>query len=107
MFGSNFIAFLTVLGFFVGIVFGILNSSDALHLLIDTLFISSFFYLFAHLVVALYFRTLQISTKHFSKNMLELDLDRFVLEINKREKMIDAATAASFFEDAAASGEKV
>jgi len=106
MFGSNFVAFLTVQGFFIGIVFGILNSSSALSLLIDTLLISIFFYLFAHIIVALYFTTLQMTTNHFSKKMLELDLDRFVSEINKREKLIDNTTAASFFDNASSSGDK-
>lgn len=106
MFGSNFIAFLTVQGFFVGIVFGILNSSDAFSLLTDTLLISIFFYLVAHIVVAFYFTTLQISNKYFSKKMLERDLDQFALEINKREKLIDSATAASFFDDSTVSRNK-
>ena len=91
MLGENFVYFFTVQGFFIGIVFGILKSFDAHGLLIYTFFITIFFYLFSHIIIALYFRTLSAKSQFFPKEQHELELDMFVKEINKREKLIDSA----------------
>ena len=91
MLGENFVYFFTVQGFFVGIVFGILKSFDAEGLLIYTFFITTFFYLFSHVIIALYFRTLTARAYNFPKEVHEKELDIFVQEINKREKLIDSA----------------
>lgn len=91
MLGENFVYFFTVQGFFVGIVFGILKSFDAEGLLIYTFFITTFFYLFSHIIIALYFRTLTARAYNFPKELHEKELDIFVKEINKREKLIDSA----------------
>ena len=92
MLGENFVHFFTVQGFFIGIIFGILKSFDAAGLLLYTFFISIFFYLFSHIIVAFYFRTISVKSSSFAKDMHERDLDLFVSEINKREKLIDSAT---------------
>jgi len=91
MLGENFVYFFTVQGFFIGIVFGILKSFDAEGLLIYTFFITTFFYLFSHIIIAFYFRTLTIKSYFFPKDAHEKELDIFVREINKREKFIDSA----------------
>ena len=91
MLGENFVYFFTVQGFFVGIIFGILKSFDAEGLLIYTFFITTFFYLFSHIIIALYFRTITARAYNFPKDLHEKELDVFVKEINKREKLIDSA----------------
>lgn len=91
MLGENFVYFFTVWGFFIGIVFGILKSFDAEGLLVYTFFITIFFYLFSHIIIALYYKTLTAKAYFFPKERHERDLDFFVREINKREKMIDSA----------------
>ena len=91
MLGENFVYFFTVQGFFIGIIFGILKSFDAEGLLIYTFFITTFFYLFSHIIIALYFRTLTAKAYNFPKELHEKELDIFVKEINKREKLIDSA----------------
>ena len=91
MLGENFVYFFTVQGFFVGIVFGVLKSFDAAGLFTYTFLITVFFYLFSHIVVALYYRTISIRAYNFPKDTHEKELDRFVNEINKREKLIDSA----------------
>lgn len=88
--GSNFVSFLTVQGFFFGIVFGILKSTSAENFLGLVLLITIFFYLFAHLCVGFYFQTLGAKAHPFPKNVHEHNLDFFVREINKREQFIDA-----------------
>ena len=90
MLGENFVYFFTVQGFFVGIVFGILKSFDAEGLFIYTFFITTFFYLFSHVIIAMYFKTLSAKARFFPKEQHERELDMFVREINKREKLIDS-----------------
>jgi len=92
MLGENFVYFFTVQGFFIGILFGILKSFDAEGLLVYTFFITTFFYLFSHIIVALYFKTLTAKSYFFPKESHEKDLDYFIKEINKREKLIDSAS---------------
>jgi len=91
MAGENFVYFFTVQGFFIGIVFGILKSFDAEGLLTYTFLITIFFYLFSHIIIALYYRTLTVKSYNFPKDIHEKELDLFVKEINKREKLIDSA----------------
>jgi len=91
MLGENFVYFFTVQGFFVGIIFGILKSFDAEGLLLYTFLITTFFYLFSHIIIALYFKTLTAKSYSFPRETHEKELDFFVKEINKREKLIDSA----------------
>jgi hypothetical protein len=91
MLGENFVYFFTVWGFFVGVIFGILKSFDAAGLLTYTFFITTFFYLFSHVIIALYYRTITVKAYNFPKERHEIELDMFVKEINKREKLIDSA----------------
>ncbi len=91
MLGENFVSFFTVQGFFVGIIFGVLKSFDAEGLLMYTVLITTFFYLFSHIIIAMYFRTLTAKSYYFPKESHERELDLFVKEINKREKLIDSA----------------
>lgn len=92
MLGENFVYFFTVQGFFIGIIFGILKSFDAEGLLVYTFFITTFFYLFSHIIIAMYFKTITARASYFPKDMHEKELDLFVKEINKREKLIDSAS---------------
>ncbi len=91
MLGENFVYFFTVLGFFVGTIFGILKSFDAAGLLTYTFLITTFFYLFSHVIIAFYYRTIVVKAYNFPKERHEVELDMFVKEINKREKLIDSA----------------
>ena len=91
MLGENFVYFFTVQGFFIGIIFGILKSFDAEGLFVYTFFITVFFYLFSHIIIAFYYRTLTAKAYFFPKELHEKELDLFVKEINKREKLIDSA----------------
>jgi len=91
MLGENFVYFFTVQGFFVGIIFGVLKSFDANGLFVYTFFITAFFYLFSHIIIAFYYKTLTAKSYNFPRDMHEKELDQFVKEINKREKLIDSA----------------
>jgi len=91
MLGENFVYFFTVQGFFVGIIFGILKSFSAEGLLQYTFLITIFFYLFSHVIIALYYKTITVKAYNFPKDSHEEQLDVFVKEISKREKLIDSA----------------
>ncbi len=91
MLGENYVYFFTVQGFFIGIIFGILKSLDAEGLFLYTFFITAFFYLFSHIIIALYFKTIALKAHYFPKDVHERHLDLFVNEINLREKLIDSA----------------
>ena len=88
---ENFIYFFTVQGFFIGIIFSILKSLSATEFLTDTLIITAFFYLFGHIVIGFYYKTMSIKTYMFPKQLHEKELDMFVEEIKKREQLIERA----------------
>jgi len=90
MLGENFVYFFTVQGFFVGIIFGILKSSDADGLLTYTFVFTMFFYLFSHIIVAFYFKTITAGGYFFPKDLHEKELELFLKEIKKREKIVDS-----------------
>jgi hypothetical protein len=87
--GANFVAFLTVQGFFIGLVFGLLKSDTAEGMLYFTFMITIFFYLFSHLCVAFYFRTIESKSAFFPKDAHEHHLDLIIHEIKKREDFIE------------------
>ena len=91
MLSENFIYFFTVWGFFVGIIFSVLKSFGAFDLLSYTLLITTFFYLFGHIIVAFYYKTMRTKTYLFPKELHEKELDMFVHEIKRREQIIDRA----------------
>jgi len=88
---TNFVSFLTVQGFFIGFVFSILKAQNAEGVLIYTLLITGFFYLFSHLVISFFIRYTPIRQEYFPKTRHETDLDYYANEISKREKVIDSA----------------
>jgi len=90
MLGENFVYYFTVQGFFIGIIFGILKSFNAEGLLIYTFVFTMFFYLFSHIIVAFYFRTITIGGYAFPKELHEKELDIFLKEMKKREQIVDA-----------------
>jgi hypothetical protein len=87
---TNFVSFITVQGFILGIVFSILKTNTPEDLLTYTILITLFFYLFAHLSVAFYLHTMEIKTNAFPMHVHEKDLDTLMHEIIKREKFIDS-----------------
>ena len=87
---TNFVSFLTVQGFFIGFVFAILKAQSAEGILIYTLLITIFFYLFSHFVISFFIRYSPIRQSYFPKKRHETDLDYYANEISKREKVMDS-----------------
>ncbi|MEA3522172.1 MAG: hypothetical protein U9R50_04290 [Campylobacterota bacterium] len=88
--GANFVSFFTVGGFFISLIFSLLKAGGAFDFLGYVFLITSFFYLFSHVFIAMYVGTITVKPTFFPKNTHEKDLDFFVREINKRELIIDS-----------------
>lgn len=91
MLSSNFVSFLTVQGFFIGFVFAILKAQSAEGILIYTLLITVFFYLFSHFTISFFIRYSGFKREFFPKLRHESDLDYYANEISKREKVIESS----------------
>lgn len=87
---TNFVSFLTVQGFFIGFVFSILKAQSAEGILIYTLLITTFFYLFSHFIISFFIRFSPARQTFFPKKQHEGDFDYYANEIVKREKIIDS-----------------
>ncbi len=88
---SNFVSFLTVQGFFIGFVFSILKAQSAEGVLVYTLLITVFFYLFSHFIISFFIRYSPLRQEYFPKMRHENDLDYYAKEISKREKVIESS----------------
>lgn len=86
---ENFVAFATVMGFFLGIITSIVTSDDASTFFAYTILITFFFYFVSQFGASLFLRNLATKKQFFPKDFHENELDLFVREINRREKMID------------------
>ena len=78
---TNFVSFLTVQGFFIGFVFSVLKAQSAEGILVYTLLITAF----------LFIRHTPLRQEYFPKMRHENDLDYYVKEISKREKVIESS----------------
>ncbi|NOQ29532.1 MAG: hypothetical protein GQ570_00265 [Helicobacteraceae bacterium] len=95
--GENFVSYLTVQGFFIGVVFALLKSEGPDSLFLYTFLITGFFYMFAHVAVAFYFRTVLLKPIDFPKDEYEHHLDALMGEIVKRENYVDEVQGANKF----------
>ena len=88
---SNFVSFLTVQGFFIGFVFSILKAQSAEGVLVYTLLITAFFYLFSHFIISFFIRYSPMRQEYFPKMKYEQNLDYYAHEITKREKIAESS----------------
>jgi len=86
---TNFVSFLTVQGFFIGFIFSILKAHTAEEILLYTLLITAFFYLFSHFSISFFIRYTVVKQEYFPKMRHEGNLDYYADEITKREKVIE------------------
>ncbi len=87
---ERFIYFFTVSGFFIGLSFSILNFSEAEEIVIYTLEITLFFYLFIHLILVYFVDSNGKLKKVFHKEYYEKNIDDYIYEIEEREKNINS-----------------
>ncbi len=103
---SNFIAFWVVSGFFIGVLTSFANGGDPLDILSAIIFVTLFFYLLAHVSVALFVRFMEFGKVHFEKEEYDRKLDYFYNQLLKREKEVDANYAYISKDEIVVQGEK-
>lgn len=85
----NFISFLTVNGFFVGLLFGLLKLDDPLQIVIATLFITAIFYIIATAASAFFIKNVTYEPRYrIKKDKYETAIDTAIVELEKREALI-------------------
>lgn len=87
---ENFIYFFTVSGFFIGLIFSILNFAQPEDILLYTALVTLFFYLFIHVVVMNFVDVKRFGASLFAKYEYESISEYFVSELDTREKSMDA-----------------
>ena len=97
---ENFIAFFTVCGFFVGVMFVVLRVNEPIEMLVYTFLITFFFYLLIHIVIMNYIDASRISKKHFDKNEYEESAEQLISELAVREKRIESILSKLAIENA-------
>lgn len=91
---ENFIYFFTASGFFIGLMFSILNFSEPEEILFYTLEITLVFYLIIHVAVMNFFDFDRMATFIFDKKDHENIGDYFIQELENREKVMDGLLAS-------------
>ncbi len=86
---ENFIYFFTICGFFIGLIFSILNFDEPEQILFYTLEITLVFYLIIHVAVMNFFDFNRIGKTVFNKQDHENIGDYFIQELDAREKVMD------------------
>jgi hypothetical protein len=86
---DNFIAFWLVFGFFVGLLVGFMSQTDPVDILSVVGVTTLFFYLMAHLSVALFVRFMEFDKVHFEKEAYDRKLDYFYNQLLQREREVD------------------
>ena len=83
---NNFIAFLTVIGFFIGLLYSIVVDGGPDALVINTILITLGFYTFASFFFSFYIKYLDIRIEKFPKDEYETKLDELIEDVDQREE---------------------
>jgi len=87
---ENYVAFFTVCGFFIGLIFSIVKVDSIADLFLYTLSITLFFHMFIHVVLVLYIKANDIFNIPFDKQEHEELANVQALELKEREDQITA-----------------
>jgi len=87
---ENFIYFFTACGFFVGLIFSVINFIQPEDILVYTGLVTLFFYLFIHIVIMNFVDIQRFGKAFFNKDEYEEISEYFVSELDSREKRMDA-----------------
>jgi phage-related holin len=82
----NIKSFLTVTGFFIGLLFSVIMAVPPIELVIDTILFTMGFYSFANLSLAFYIKNLEVNVaENFPKKSIETELDKLIKDLDKKE----------------------
>jgi uncharacterized protein YacL len=83
----NIKSFITVVGFFVGLLYSVITAVSAIDLVFFTILFTIGFYSFANLFLAFYIKNLDVKISgEFPKQALEEQLDSMIKDLEKREE---------------------
>lgn len=86
---ENFIYFFTVSGFFIGLVFSVLNFIEPEEIVLYTFGITLVFYLIIHVAIINFFDFSRVGKTIFNKHDHESIGDYFIQELDAREKVME------------------
>jgi len=86
---ENFVAFFTVSGFFIGLVFSLLKSQNLMEFFLFIVGITFFFYIFVHLVLIFFFTVEPVIKDSFDKIDSETMVNMQVEQLKQRERVIE------------------
>ncbi len=87
---ENYVAFFTVCGFFIGLIFSIVKSNTVTELFLYTFAITLFFHMFIHVVLVNFINANETFHIPFDKNEHEALANTQVMELKEREDQITA-----------------
>ncbi len=87
---ENYVAFFTVCGFFIGLIFSIVKADTITDLFLFTLSITLFFHMFIHVVLVQFIQSNEIFHIAFDTKEHEELANSQVLELKEREDRITA-----------------
>ncbi|WP_457597311.1 hypothetical protein [Hydrogenimonas sp.] len=90
---DNFIAFWLVFGFFIGLAVGFIALSDPFAILSLVATTTLFFYLLAHVSVALFVRFMEFGKVPFEKEAYDRKLDYFYNQLLQRERQVEVGVS--------------
>jgi len=83
----NIKGFLTVTGFFIGVLFSVIMAVSPIELVVNTILFTMGFYSFANLSLAFYIKNIEHSAQNvFPKENLETELDKIIENLDKKEE---------------------
>jgi len=89
---ENFISFLTVMGFFIGLIFAVFHSLEPATFLYAVFFISGFFYILGLASSSFFIKYISIKRIfELDKDSLEKTIDMQIYELDKKEDFIREA----------------
>ncbi|BDY12531.1 hypothetical protein [Hydrogenimonas cancrithermarum] len=103
---NNFIAFWLVFGFFIGLMIGFFSQNDPFDILSVVVFSTLFFYMMAHVSIALFVRFMESGKVPFEKEAFDQKLDYFYNQLLHREAEVDANYAYISKNDGTADAQK-
>jgi hypothetical protein len=86
---NNFISFLTLLGFFIGLTFAILKMQDPFYIVFSVATVTTIFYMIAIFASASFIKSVSFQPRYrIKKEKYEAAIDATIKEIEKRERNI-------------------
>ncbi|MBT0882056.1 hypothetical protein AVBRAN12640_02175 [Campylobacter sp. RM12640] len=86
---DNYIAFVTVCGFFIGFICAVFKIDDPFMMIGFTLFTTFVFYILIHLVVLNFVDAKKLGSRNFDKFAYENTTNHFIKELEIRENRMD------------------